>query len=163
MFAHLQLRESYTDTLGGFLLTGQMGPADLTLLNPVLAPLANAELRSGKMDTMSMRVVGREYLAFGEMKMYYHDLKIRVRRPDNRRTFITGLTTFLANTLIKNDNKNRTGTVFNIRWRDRSAINYLVKIALSGMTSSVGVKRNKKLIRKYEKEIRSKKLPPVIL
>jgi hypothetical protein len=163
MFARLQLRESYTDTLGGFLLTGQMGAADLTLLNPVLAPLANAELTSGKLDTMSMRVVGREYLAFGEMKMYYHDLKIRVRRPDNKRTFLTGLTTFLANTLIKNDNKNRTGTVFNIRWRDRSAINYLVKIALSGMTSSVGVKRNKKLIRKYEKEIRSKKLPPVIL
>lgn len=163
MLARLQLRESYTDTLGGFLLTGQMGPADLTLLNPVLAPLANAELRSGKLDTMSMRVVGREYLAFGEMKMYYHDLKIRVKRPDNKRTLLTSLTTFFANTLIKNDNKNRTGTVFNIRLRDRSAINYLVKIALSGMTSSVGVKRNKKLIRKYEKEIRSKQLPPVIL
>jgi hypothetical protein len=163
IYTRLQLRESYTDSLGGFLLTGQMGPADLTLLNPILAPLASAELRSGKLDTMSMRVVGREYLAFGEMKMYYHDLKIRVRKPGNKRTILTGLTTFLANTIIKNENKNRTGRVFFIRWRDRSAINYLVKIALSGMTSSVGVKRNKKLIRKYEKEIRSRKLPPVVL
>ena len=163
MFARLQLRESYIDTLGGFLLTGQMGPADLTLLNPILANLASAELKSGKLDTMSMRVAGREYLAFGEMKMYYHDLKVRVRRPDNRRTIITGLTTFLANTLIKNENKNRTGLVFFIRWRDRSAINYLVKTALSGMASSVGVKRNKKQIRKYEKQIRNRNLPPIEL
>jgi hypothetical protein len=140
-----------------------MGPADLTLLNPILANLASAELRSGKLDTMSMRVAGREYLAFGEMKMYYHDLKVRIRKPDNRRTIITGLTTFLANTLIKNENKNRTGLVFFVRWRDRSAINYLVKIALSGMASSVGVKRNKKQIRKYEKQIRNRNLPPMEL
>jgi hypothetical protein len=110
-----------------------------------------------------MRVAGREYLAFGEMKMYYHDLKVRVRRPDNRRTIITGLTTFLANTLIKNENRNRTGLVFFVRWRDRSAINYLVKTALSGMASSVGVKRNKKQIRKYEKQIRNRNLPPMEL
>jgi hypothetical protein len=163
MFTKLQLRESYTDTLGGFLLTGQMGPADITILNPILASLASAELRSGKLDTMSMRVVGREAMAFGEMKMFYHDLKIRVRKPGNRRTIMTSLTTFLANTIIKNENKNRTGMVFFMRWRDRSAINYLVKIALSGMTSSVGVKRNKKLIRKYEKEIRARNLPPIVL
>jgi hypothetical protein len=163
LLTRLQLKESYTDSLGGFLMTGQMGPADLRFLNSALASLASAELTSGKLDTMSMRVVGREYLAFGDMQMFYHDLKVRVTRPGKRRTVFTSLATFLANTLIKNENKNRTGKVFFIRFRDRSAINYLVKIALSGMTSSVGVKKNKKLIKKYEREIKSRNLPPVNL
>ena len=159
----LQLRESYTDTLGGFLMTAQMGAADLTVLNPVLIPLASAELKSGILDTMTLRVAGREYLAFGEMSMYYHDLKVRVVKPGkNRQSFLTGIVTFLANTIIKNENKDRTGTVFFQRLRDRSAINYLVKITLSGVTSSIGVKKNKKLIRKYRQEIKARKLPPII-
>ncbi|MEO5564653.1 MAG: hypothetical protein ABIR18_14500 [Chitinophagaceae bacterium] len=163
MLIKLQLREAYTDSLGGFLLTGQMGPADITKLNPILISLASAELKSGILDTMSMRVVGREQLAFGEMKMFYHDLKVKITKPGNKRTLLTGLTTFLANTLIKNENKHRTGTIFFVRIRDRSAINYLVKIALSGMTSSMGIKRNKKLVKKYEKEIKARKLPPIVL
>lgn len=163
LLTEVQVKQSYTDSLGGFLMTGQMGPSDLRLLNPALASLASAELKSGQLDTMSMRVVGRDYLAFGEMKMFYHDLKVRVTRPGKKRTIFSGIATFFANTLIKNENKSRTGTVFFIRWRDRSAINYLVKIALNGMISSVGVKKNKKLIRKYEREIKSKNLPPVEL
>ncbi|MET0392240.1 MAG: hypothetical protein ABW019_03825 [Chitinophagaceae bacterium] len=159
MLTRLQVKESYTDSLAGFLMTAQMGPADLTVLNPVLAPMAGAELRSGKLDTMTLRVVGREYLAFGSMNMYYHDLKVKIKRPDGKRSFVNGIITFVANTLIKNENRDRTGTVFFQRLRDRSAINYLVKIALSGVTSSVGVKRNKKQVRRYRKEIRSRNLP----
>jgi hypothetical protein len=157
----LQVKESYTDSLVGFLMTAQMGPADLTILNPVLIPLAGAELKSAQLDTMTMRVVGREYLAFGEMTMYYHELKVRIVRPGKKRSFFTGIITFFANTLIKNENTHRTGTVFFQRLRDRSAINYLVKIALSGVTSSVGVKRNKKLVRKYRKEIKNRRLPAI--
>jgi hypothetical protein len=158
----LTVKESYTDSLGGFLMTTQMGKGDLTVLNPILTPLASAELRSGYLDTMSMRVVGREFLAFGEMKMYYHGLKVKVTRP-GKKSFFTSLATFLANTLIKNENSHRTGTVFFQRWRDRSPINYLVKIALSGMSSSIGIKKSKKQARKYRHEIRSKKLPPAHL
>lgn len=157
----LQVKESYTDSLGSFLMTAQMGSADLTVLNPVLLPLAGAELRSGQLDTMTMRVVGREYLALGEMNMLYHDLKVRVIKPGENKKFLSGIITFFANTLIKNENKHRTGTVFFQRLRDRSAINYLVKITLSGVTSSLGVKRNKKLIRQYWKEIKSRGLPPI--
>lgn len=160
ILTRLQVKESYTDTLGGFLMTAQMGKADLTVLNPVLVPLAGAELRSGILDTMTLRVIGREYLAFGNMNMQYHDLKVRITRPGKSR-FLSSIITFAANTLIKNENKHRSGTVFFQRLRDRSAINYLVKITLSGVTSSVGVKRNKKIIRQYRKEIRSRRLPPI--
>ena len=68
--------------------------------------------------------------------------------------------TFFANTLVKNNNISRTSAVFQIRDQDRSAINYLVKIAMSGFASSVGVKNNKKKIRKHKKDLEKKQLPP---
>lgn len=160
----LDLRESYSDSLGGFLMTTRMGKADLTVLNPVLIPLVGAQLKSGILDTMTLRVAGREYLAYGEMNMYYHDLKVKiVGKDDKKRGFLSGILNSLVNTIIKNKNTNRTGTAFFVRLRDRSAMNYLVKITLSGVSSSVGFKKNKKLVRKYKREILNRNLPPVEL
>jgi len=158
---HLQVKESYTDSLGGFLMTLRIKPTDLTILNPVLMPLGSAKIVSGYLDTLSMRAIGREYLALGKMEMRYHDLKIRIFKngDSTRKNPLTGL----ANLIIKNKNTSRTGNVFFIRKRDRSAINYLIKIAMSGMMSSVGVKSNKKMIRKYKKELEKRNLPPIDL
>jgi hypothetical protein len=162
IFTKLRVKESYTDPLGGFIMTAQMGAADLRVLNPVLSPLASVQLKSGLLDTMTMRVVGREELAFGEIKMFYHDLKIRIARhkKTNKRSPFSGIATFLANTVIKNDNKKRTAPVFFIRLRDRSAINYLVKIALNGMSSTIGIGKSKRLIRRHKDEVSGKQLPP---
>ncbi|MGZ8510097.1 MAG: hypothetical protein ACXWWA_06950 [Chitinophagaceae bacterium] len=151
LFTTLDLKESYADPLGGFLMTVKMGPADLTILNPILKPLASAELRSGKLDSMTMRVTGREELAAGEMKMVYHDFKINVINAKNKKR---GLISILVNSLIKNKNTDRVGTVFFERLRDRSAINYLVKMTLSGVSSSIGVKKSNKLARKNKQRIR---------
>lgn len=161
LLTKLNVKESYTDSLVGFLMTVQMGSADLTVFNPVLIPLASAQLKSGKLDSMTLRVVGREYIAYGEMKMIYHDLKVRITKNKSKKTLFSGLVTFFANTIIRNENKKRTGMVFFERLRDRSAINYLVKITLSGVTSSVGVKSNRKQMKKYAKDIRIKNLPPM--
>ncbi|MBL7746840.1 MAG: hypothetical protein JNM19_05395, partial [Chitinophagaceae bacterium] len=69
-----------------------------------------------------------------------------------------------ANTfIIRRNNSSRTGNVFFIRQRDKSAINYLIKIAISGMASSVGAKNNKKMIRKYKRELERRQLPPIDL
>ena len=155
----LRVKESYTDTLGGFLMTLRMKPADLTALNPALIPLSSLKLESGFLDTLSMRAVGREYLSLGEMKMYYHNLKLRLLKngDSTSKSFLTGL----LNLIIKNKNTSRTGNVFYIRDRDRSAINYLIKIAMSGMASSVGAKSNKKMLRRYKKELEKRNLPPI--
>jgi len=144
----LDYKESYTDSLGGFLMTAQMDSADLTILNPILKPLASAELQSGQLDSMTMRIVGREAFATGEMKMAYANLKVNVITHGKKR----GLLTFFANSLIKNNNTEKTGTIFFKRLRDRSAINYLVKITFSGISSSIGIKKNNKLYRRYKKE-----------
>lgn len=158
----LNVKESYTDSLGGFLMTVQMGPADLTVLNPILKPLVSAELKSGNLDTLSMRVIGREYLSFGEIKMFYHDLKVSIlKNGGNKKSFMGGIKNFLANTIIKNKNSEKTATIFFKRLRDRSAVNYLVKITFNGIINTVTGKNNKKSYRQYNEEIKNKHLPPV--
>lgn len=161
----LHVKESYTDSLGGFLMTLRMQPTELSVFNSVLIPLASARVTSGKLDTLYMRAVGREYLSFGEMHMFYKDLKIEVLKKNTHGEIIPNrLTTFLANSfVIRKKNDSKSGYVFFIRNRDRSAINYLVKIAMSGISSSIGAKSNKKLVRQYEKELRQRSLPPIEL
>ena len=159
----LIVKESYTDTLGGFLMTVQMGPAGLTVLNPILRPLASAEIRSGQLDTLTMRVVGREYMAFGEISMYYHDLKVSLLKKGDRdkKSLFSGLKNFLVNTIVKNKNTDKSRPVFFLRLRDRSAVNYLVKITLNGILNTAIGKKSKKQFRKFKKETKKRNLPPV--
>lgn len=163
IWIRLRVRESYTDSLSGFLMTLRIKPADLLLLNPVLVPLSSIKLQSGFLDTLSMRAVGKEYLSFGEMEMFYHDLKVKFLKKgsETKKSFLTSLITFVANSfVVKNKNTSRKGRVFFLRLRDRSILNYLVKIALSGMASSAGARSNRKILRKYKKELRLRNLPP---
>ncbi len=145
---HLNIRESYNDPNGGFILRFQLSPIDLKLFNPVLIPLSSAKLESGILDSLSVVVQGREAMATGEMELFYHDLKIQLLKNGSPQKFKS----FIANTFfIKKNNTSRTGQVFFVRLRDRSAINYYIKIIGSGVASSLGVKNNKKQLRKYKK------------
>jgi len=164
VWVRLRLRESYLDSLAGFLMTARLKPADMRILNPVLVPLVSARLKSGYLDTMSMRVHGNEYYAYGDMLMLYHNLKAEIILTKNKkkRKFLTGLLNFAANSfLIKNKNTKRTGKIFYLRNRERSSLNYLIKMVISGASTSTGVKGNRKLIRHYKKEVRQRNLPPV--
>lgn len=166
IWTKLQVKESYTDSLGGFLMTLRMKPDDITILNPAIIPLASVKVLSGRFDTLNMRAIGREYLALGEMNMYYENLKIQLLKKGavDKKTLLTRLMNFAANSfVIRKNNKNRTGNVFFIRDRNRSAINYLIKIAISGMSSSAGIKSNKKIIKQYKKELEKRGLPPIEL
>ncbi len=160
----LRTRESYLDSLSGFLITLRMRPGSMLYLNPVLEPLASVKLQSGYLDTLVMRAVGKEYISLGEMRMFYHGLKIQFLRngSEDKKRFLTGLMTFIANSfVIKKDNKRRIGVVYFPRLRDRSFINYYIKIAMSGVASSAGAKKNKKLLRRYKKQIKVRQLPPI--
>src|SRR5687768_6381538 len=160
----LRTRESYTDTLGTFLITVRMRPGTLTYLNSVLMPLASVRIQTGQLDTLNMRAVGTEHLAFGEIRMFYHDLKVKFLRDgkEAKKGFLTGLMTFIANSfIIKKENKKKIAVVYFPRLRDRSFINYYIKIAMSGAASSVGAKSNRKLLRKYEKQLERYQLPPI--
>ena len=163
-YIDLKVKESYNDTLSGFLMSLQMKPTTLSFLNPVLAPLSNVIITSGTVDSLQLRAIGREHLALGEMRMFYRDLKIKLVKPGapDETTFTTKLATFIANTfIIKKNNKGRIGLVYFERLRDRSFFNYIVKMTLSGMATSVGFKKNKKYRRQYERELQDRNLPPI--
>jgi hypothetical protein len=165
VWLRLRVKESYTDSLNGFLMTLRLKPTDMRLLNPILIPTSNVKIRSGFIDTVNLRAIGREYLSHGEMQMFYHDLKVRILKAgDTTSKSGSGLLNFIVNAfVIKNKNTSRTGQAFFIRDRQRSAINYLLRIAMSGVTSSVGAKSNRKVLKQYSKEIRERKLPPIDL
>jgi hypothetical protein len=73
---------------------------------------------------------------------------------------LSGIENFFANTLIKNESNEKGSRVFIRRQRDRSAINYLVKITLNGITNTITGKKSKKAYRQNKEEIAKKPLPP---
>ena len=160
----LRTRESYLDTLSGFLITVRMRPQSMMYLNKILPALSSIKLQSGYLDTLTMRAIGQEYLSLGEMRMNYHDLKVQFLKngKEDKKSFLQGLITFLANSfVIKNENTKRVGVVYFPRIRDRSFINYYIKIAMSGVASSVGAKKNKRLMRRYNKQLKIRQLPAI--
>jgi len=161
----LHVRESYTDSLKGFLMTLRMRPTTLSFLNPVIVPLSNVRLTSGTIDSFHVRAIGRSDLAIGEMNMYYRDVRIQlVKGGDSSKTGIGGrIVSFLANSfLIRKNNRGKTGIVYLERATDRSFFNYLVKMTFSGMATSIGVKKNKKYLKRYRRELEERNLPEVV-
>ena len=162
----LRTRESYLDTLSGFLITVRMRPHSMLYLNQILPALSSIKIQTGYLDTLTMRAIGQEYLSLGEMRMNYHDLKVQFLKNGNeeKKRFLQGLMTFIANSfVIKNENKKRVGVVYFPRTRDRSFINYYIKIVMSGVASSVGAKKNKRLMKKYNKQLKTRQLPAIDL
>jgi hypothetical protein len=144
-FFDLKVKESYVDSLNGFRMTLKIKPTSVVFLNPLLAPLSNLKFTSGKIDSFYLSAVGREYMGYGGMKLYYHDLRIRLLKNGGmeKTTFVKSFASVLANTFVlKTNNRGRTGLIYFKRLRDRSFFNYIVKMILSGMATSVGVKRN---------------------
>ena len=161
----LRVKESYHDTLAGFFLSTHVSPFHTSILNSALIPMVAVEFQSGSVDTLQMRAVGREYLSFGTMKFLYQDLKVNfLRRPNDtaRHSSKNQLLKLAANTfVIRSNNRKRIGTLYYERDRNRAVFQYWVRMILSGATTSVGVKSNKKQIKKYKKELNQKRLPSI--
>ena len=73
----LHHRESYTDTLSGFIYSVRVSPFNLTALNQFLPEIASAKIITGRLDTLRIRAIAREYIALGYINMHYRDLKIQ--------------------------------------------------------------------------------------
>lgn len=161
---NLRVRESYVDSLAGFLMTLRVKPTTLTFLNPVLAPLSNVIIKSGTIDSLQLRAIGQENLSLGEMNMFYRNLRIRLVKDGDptRSSFTDKVASFLANAfVIRTNNNGKPGIVYFERLRDRSFFNYIIKMTFSGMATSIGVRNNKKYIRSYARALRQRALPPI--
>ncbi len=163
--ADLRIRyhQSYADSLSGFNLKLIVSSFDLTALNPILRPFASAELKSGNLDTIRMSVIGRKYVAYGVMKMYYDDLNaVYLRKGDSENTnFFTKSISFFANRIVHTRNKYGSGDVYAERDPEKGFVNYWVKIVIGGVFTNTGVRTNNKQEKKYKQSIEKHKVPPI--
>jgi hypothetical protein len=154
----LYVAQSYMDSASGFYMTVDMDSADLTSINPILASLASAKFKSGKIDSLRMQVTGNDDYAYGTMDMKYKNIRIQLFKngDETNKNVLTRVISFVANTfVIKRNNKNRTSIVFFERLKDRSSINYLVKTTLNGVINSTGATSKSKQRKKYKRALKN--------
>jgi len=159
-----RLAESFTDSLHTFTYGLRFRPFDFKILNPILEPLVSARIISGSLDTLRVNAIGREHMSHGKMKMYYNDLRIQYLNngSDSLKNFKSRLINFVANDLLlKRNNKKGFGIVYAERDKERGFANYWLKIGLSGVVSSSGVKKNKKVEKIYRNKLKKMKVPDI--
>ena len=143
----IQLNQSYVAPLYGFRINLKMQPASLTALNPLLGPLSDVRFVLGNVDKLDMKVTGNDNAAHGTMKFYYHNLRIKLLKNGGvtERKLLRGAESDLVNFFfLKNNNTSRTGLVYFVRPKDRSFYYYINKIIFSGVSTSVGARKNSK-------------------
>jgi hypothetical protein len=148
----LKIKQSYADPLCGFLMTLTIEPTSLIFLNPLLAPLSNVKFTSGRLDTFYMSAIGNENMAHGKMKFYYHGLRVRLLKNGemSKPNFAKKVTSLFVNAFVlRTNNERRHGLIYFRRLKDRSFFNYMNKIIFSGVTTSIGAKKNNQ----YRKKI----------
>ena len=159
MHTQLQVRESYLDTSGRFLMRVHTGPLDLKKWNDVLVPLVGAEVMHGHLDSLHMTALGDNAYSKGQMQMYYKGLKLRLldkkKLPETEQTFMNKVVSWAANTFIlRKNNKGKSAPVFFERLTDKSPINFLIKSILSGIKSSIGLPGLRKQEKRYMKKVK---------
>jgi hypothetical protein len=97
------------------------------------------------------------------MKMLYKDLKVEFlnKNDQTRKTLVTNAISFIANLLVKRNNLKTTGSVFAERNRERSFINYWIKIVLSGSLTNAGIRSNSRQEKKYRKAVKKVNVPDI--
>ncbi len=155
----VSFRQSYVDTIQGFWLRAGMGNLEMSALNPLLTPLASVKIDRGHANSMLMVVEGNDYVAFGSMELQYKNLRVSLLKKGENEYFLSRSINGLLNLFIRSQDNQRKNLIFQERMRDKAIFNFWGKIALNGLLANLGIKRDKQQLRKYQKEIKGKKLP----
>ena len=141
------VRLHLADKTNRFTWSGQLGPMDLTAINPMLSNLLPAKVVSGKVQRLEIPFVeANDNEAKGHLIFRYNDLKVEVT-DEEQTTWAkvkTGVINFAANDLIVNDDnptasgKLKTGVIFFKRDKGKGIINFFWKSAFSGLKSTMG-------------------------
>jgi len=144
-------KEAYGDSLSYFLADVHVSQMALPAFSAVTIPLASVSVANGNADTLFARWTGNKYAAVGRMDFYYQGLKIRLldAKDNTKKKFLLSLGNMVAG-LILNKNNDETSRMFFVRDREKFIFNYWVKTMLAGLSTSAGIKRNKKMIKKYQ-------------
>lgn len=157
---YFSYHESYGDSLSGFTAQSYLAPMDLKRFNEIAIPMAAVKVRRGYADTIYSHWSGNKYATLGDMNFYYRQLNIQVlnKKDSTRQGFMANLKTWLANLILRNNNQRPTKMFF-IRDREKFIFNYWVKAEASGMVTAVGVKKDRKYLKRYRKVAKKYALP----
>ena len=130
---------------GAFEVNGHVPSFDALILNKVSVPMALMRLNTGKIDAIDFDFTGNDSSAKGHFVMKYSDLKVDVlkRDKDSKEIKKKGITSLLANIVVKNNNPNNG----DLRKEDpeyerniqKSFFNLVWKTIFTGMKKTVGV------------------------
>lgn len=152
-------RQSYTDTLQGFYLTYQMSKFNMPDLNVFLKPVVSLQISHGYSDSTWMRVKANEYAAYGLMDFRYRNLKLAYLKNGGQEYFLSGFINGIINAFVRTNSNNKRDIIYQQRLRNKAIYGYWGRIAISGLLTNLGVKRDKKQKRLYEKSAKELKLP----
>lgn len=124
-------------------LFGTVSPMELDVINPMLSNVAFAEIKSGKLNSLSFEGRLNEDNSSGTMEFRYENLKVEILKK-KKEDGVKGFISFLANTfVIKSNNPAngdfREGDMSFSRDKSKSIINYWWKTLLSGLKDTIGV------------------------
>lgn len=154
-------KEAYGDSLSGNSLRFHSSPIPLTGFSQATIPLAAVRVDRGRADTLYAQWSGNKNGSIGTMDFYYRGLKISIldRKDPDRKRFLLSIVNRLVNTLVLRKNNTSPSVVFFVRDREKFIFNFWVKSAFSGITAGVGVKKNRKLLKRYRKLQKGLSLP----
>jgi len=131
-----------------FTFSGTLGQMDMRVFNPMLESNASLRIESGIVDKLYFSANADGSEAVGEMKFAYKNLRISLLKK-NIEQKERKILSFLANTVINSTNPRpgkslRVGRIYFKREKPVSFLNYIWKSLLSGIKSSIGLKKSKK-------------------
>jgi len=143
--ADVTMKLRLDDKQGRFNVTGKLGAFDARKLNTITEPLGMARVEKGQIKSIVFNMFGDNLQAGGDLTMLYDDLKVSVLKLDDesRQFEKKGLTSALANALVKNKNPAggnvRKASMANERNTNRSFFNLLWKSVFAGVKQTVGM------------------------
>ncbi|HMH31409.1 MAG TPA: hypothetical protein VK543_00175, partial [Puia sp.] len=156
---YMRFRQSYSDSLQGFLLAARMGKFDMPDLDRILVPLTRIRIARGVIDTLWLQASANDLLAFGSMEIDYRKLHVeKLDKNEKKQGFIS----WLANIIVRTRNRKK-GTIYVERLQDKAIFNYWGKIALSGLLTNIRVASSKKNKKKYEAALKKYQRSPHLL
>src|SRR5450432_1028805 len=133
------IRMRLLDRTGNFQMDAELAKINAVELNPLLKPMALAELEKGEITSLKYHLNAMNTHARGKLLLQYHDIGIKLlKKDDDKNKYKTKfLPTLAASVLLKSSNpqngKMRTGNVDYTRDTYRSIFNLMWKSLFSGI------------------------------
>lgn len=130
---------------GNFTATGHVSGFDALLLNKVSVPMELMRLNAGTINSIDFNFIGNDTVAKGDFTMKYNNLKVDVlkRDKDSKEIKKKGLTSLIANIIMKNNNPDNGNLRKENSHFDRdvqkSFFNLVWKTIFTGMKKTVGL------------------------